>query len=251
MTSGAILATAAGSWRAERPFLGGVLLIVAGLIVGYVPIQFTLELILIGGTYTAIGLVFAALISLTGVFALLRPDLSTILGIAGVAFSILSVVGALGGLLVGLLIGLLGSNLLIAWEPPAKRGDREGHTAGAGTGTGGATTVTAGSGTDGGWLDAVGGVGTSTPTAASSASAPTGGGGSGASTSFGWHDGPTGRGTARAGPDQTDPGTSFAPARTPSVDDDGGSAAADDAVAGTTRDEADDDHLKFDWENET
>lgn len=101
---------------AERPYLGAVLLILSGLIIGYVSIEFTMELILIGGPSTAIGLLFAALIFQTGVFALLRPDLSTFLGIAGVALSILSVVGGFGGLFVGLLIGVLGGNLLISWQ---------------------------------------------------------------------------------------------------------------------------------------
>lgn len=122
--------------------MGAVLLMVAGLIVGYVPLQFTMELILIGGPFTAIGLLFAVLIFLTGVFALLRPDLSTILGIAGVAFSILSVVGALGGLLIGLLIGIVGSNLLIAWQPPGTREEPIAPPGGAGTGTEPTTTGT-------------------------------------------------------------------------------------------------------------
>lgn len=134
--------TGTAAWRAERPFLGAVLLLVAGVIVGYVPLQFTMELLLVGGAFTAIGLVFAVLLFLTGVFALVRPDLSTILGIAGVAFSILSVVGGLGGLLIGLLIGIVGSNLLIAWQPPGTREESITPPAGAGTGTAPATTET-------------------------------------------------------------------------------------------------------------
>lgn len=168
----ALLSTADTSWRAERPFLGGVLLIVSGLIVGYVPIQFTLELILMGTPLAAIGMLFAVLLFLTGVFALLRPDQSTNLGIAGVAFSILSVVGALGGLLVGLLIGIVGSNLLISWEPPGSQ--REEYAT--------ATTASAGGGS--GWQDTVGGAGTTAPTAGSSGSATTGGGGQ----KFSWMD---------------------------------------------------------------
>lgn len=114
-------------WRAERPFLGAMLLIVAGVIVGYVPIRFTQELILISGAFSAIGLAFAVLIFLTGVAALLRPGRSTILGIIGVVFSILSVVGTLGGLLVGLFIGIVGGNLLIAWKPPDSQDDQGAH----------------------------------------------------------------------------------------------------------------------------
>lgn len=114
-----VLSVVSREWRNDRPFLGGVLLMVAGIIVGWVPLQFTFELILIGGSYTAIGMVFAVLIFLSGVFALLRPDLSTIVGVAGIAFSILSIAGALGGLLVGLLVGIIGGNLCMAWESPS------------------------------------------------------------------------------------------------------------------------------------
>lgn len=104
-------------WRSERPFWGGALLMLAGLVIGWVPIQFAAELVFIGGTFTVIGLVFAAFVFLTGVFALHRPELSTILGITGVALSILSLLGALGGLFVGMLIGIVGGNLCVAWKP--------------------------------------------------------------------------------------------------------------------------------------
>lgn len=110
-------------WRRERPFWGGSLLLLAGLVIGYVPVQFSFELILVGGTFTVIGLLFAVLVFLTGVFALVRPDLSRELGILGVALSLLSLVGALGGLFVGMLLGIVGGNLCLSWQDPAV--DRE------------------------------------------------------------------------------------------------------------------------------
>lgn len=277
MATGALLATAGGSWRAERPVLGGVLLMIAGLIVGYVPIQFTFELILIGGAFTAIGLVFAVLIFLTGVFALLRPDLSTILGIAGVAFSILSVVGALGGLLVGLLIGIVGSNLLIAWQPP---GDPDDYTAtattttpagasggdfgwqeGASTGAGVGTTAPTTTGTTGGdfdWQDETGGQPASTGQSGTGAGTGTGTGaatgtGAGGGTADAPFDDPTGTG-ATGGSDsdsqfswQDDPD-----AQTGTGGEDVG--VEFDAERQPTMDddeEEDDDRMRFDWENES
>lgn len=104
-------------WRSERPFAGGALLILASLVIAWVPAQFAFELLFIGGTYTVIGLVFALLVFLSGAFALMRPEMSRAFGIAGVAFSILSLVGALGGLLVGMILGIVGGNLCIAWQP--------------------------------------------------------------------------------------------------------------------------------------
>ncbi|WP_136716641.1 DUF6114 domain-containing protein [Halorientalis salina] len=105
-------------WREPRPFWGGVLLMLGGLIIGWVPIQFATELAVIGGAFTVIGLVFAVLVFLTGAFVLARPEMSTIFGVLGIALSILSLVGALGGLFVGMLLGIAGGNLCIAWQDP-------------------------------------------------------------------------------------------------------------------------------------
>lgn len=123
-------------WRAARPFWGGLLLIVASLLIAWVPLQFAFELMLIGGAFTVIGLVFALLVFLSGVAAILKPDLATLAGIAGIGFSILSLVGALGGLLIGALLGLAGGSLCIAWEAPdaADRRDEPAETTTSTTG---------------------------------------------------------------------------------------------------------------------
>ena len=105
-------------WREPRPFWGGVLLMLAGLIIGWVPIQFATELAVIGGAFTVVGLVFAVMVFLCGAFVLARPEMSTIFGVLGIALSILSLVGALGGLFVGMLVGIAGGNLCIAWQNP-------------------------------------------------------------------------------------------------------------------------------------
>jgi hypothetical protein len=105
-------------WREPRPFWGGALLMLAGLVIGYVPIQFATELAVVGGAFTVIGLVFAVMVFLTGAFALARPGMSTIFGVIGIALSILSIIGALGGLFVGMLIGIAGGNLCVAWQNP-------------------------------------------------------------------------------------------------------------------------------------
>lgn len=103
------------SWPGKRPYVGGALLVVGGVLVRYVPIQFTLELITMGSPLAAIGLVSAILITLTGVFALLRPDLAPIVGVAGIVLSFLSIMGALGGLLIGVVVTQLGGGLCIVW----------------------------------------------------------------------------------------------------------------------------------------
>jgi hypothetical protein len=105
-------------WKRQRPFWGGVLLMLAGAAIAYVPLQFATELAVIGGSFTVIGLVFAVLVFLIGSFVLVRPEVSTVLGVAGIAFSILSIFGALGGLFIGMLLGIAGGNLCIAWQNP-------------------------------------------------------------------------------------------------------------------------------------
>lgn len=103
------------AWPGQRPYAGGSLLIVGGILVGYVPVQFASELIHIGGTFAAIGLVYSVLITLAGVVALLRPGLAAIMGGFGILLSYLSFVGALGGLLIGVLLTVLGGGLCIVW----------------------------------------------------------------------------------------------------------------------------------------
>lgn len=121
-------------WRSNRPFAGGVLLMLAGLLIAWVPLQFAFELLLVGGSYTYIGMIWAIGVFLTGAFVLYRPEFSTIFGVLGVVLSILSLLGALGGLLLGLLLGIVGGNLCVAWSPPAGDADRrEGPQGGDGT----------------------------------------------------------------------------------------------------------------------
>jgi hypothetical protein len=121
------------AWKAERPFWGGALLVLAGVVIGYVPIQFATELAVIGGAQSVIGLIFAVLVFLTGIFVLARPEVSTMFGVVGIALSILSLIGALGGLFIGMLLGIAGGNLCIAWQDPNP--DRSTSTSSGGMGS--------------------------------------------------------------------------------------------------------------------
>ncbi|MFB6165627.1 MAG: DUF6114 domain-containing protein [Haloarculaceae archaeon] len=103
-------------WRATRPFAGAVMLILAGLIIAAVPIR--LQMIFPGPSKAALGIVFGAMVVACGVFALVKPELSTLIGVTAVAMSILSIIGAFGGLVVGMLVGIVGGNLCIAWQNP-------------------------------------------------------------------------------------------------------------------------------------
>lgn len=103
-------------WRRKRPFPGAVLLLLGGLITAWVPIQLASDLMLVGRMVTGVGLLWSALMLTAGVFALKFPEQSNKIGIIGVVVSILSLFGALGGLLVGMVLGIVGGNLCYGWH---------------------------------------------------------------------------------------------------------------------------------------
>lgn len=121
-------------WRRGRPFLGGALLILASFAIAWIPINIAPDTILLGKALSPIGLLFAALVFLCGIFALTRPELADVFGLFGIVFSIFSLYGALGGFGIGLALGLVGGNLCYAWEAA----DEE--SGGSGGGGGGSDT---------------------------------------------------------------------------------------------------------------
>ena len=117
-------------WRRGRPFLGGALLILASFVIAWIPINIAPDTILIGETLSPVGLLFAALVFLCGIFALTRPQLADIFGIFGVVFSIFSLYGALGGFGIGLALGIIGGVLCYAWREDDE-GDGQGGSGGS------------------------------------------------------------------------------------------------------------------------
>jgi hypothetical protein len=104
------------AWRIRRPFSGGVMLILAGMIILAIPLR--MQSIFPGPSKAALGIVFGSMVIACGVFALVKPELSTLIGVTAVAMSILSIIGAFGGLVIGMLVGILGGNLCISWQDP-------------------------------------------------------------------------------------------------------------------------------------
>lgn len=113
----------ANRWRRGRPFGGGVLMILGGLVVTWVSGGYARDLLLVGGAYTSVGLVVALLMVLSGIAALAMPEESSIVGIVGVAMALLSLLTALGGLLVGMLLGIHGGVAVWAWEPDERESE--------------------------------------------------------------------------------------------------------------------------------
>lgn len=108
-------------WRSERPFWGGVIMILAGTLIGYIPLNLAMSVPLVPSHFAYAGLIFAVVVVLCGAFAIVQPTLATFFGIVGILVSIISIFGALGGFGIGTLLGILGGSLIVAWETPGER----------------------------------------------------------------------------------------------------------------------------------
>ena len=105
-----------GEWRAVRPFLGGALLAGGGMLIALTSI-FLGSVSLARANPAAIGLLAASAVFLCGVFALSRPELAGLLGIAGIVSTVVSLVGIPFAAALGVVVSLVGGNLCYAWEP--------------------------------------------------------------------------------------------------------------------------------------
>jgi predicted membrane protein len=108
-----------GEWRASRPFLGGLLLALGGITVALVVI-FSTGITFARASPSALALVAATAVFLCGVFALAKPALAGLLGVAGIVSVVVSLVGTPFGAVLGVLLSILGGNLCYAWQPEAE-----------------------------------------------------------------------------------------------------------------------------------
>lgn len=111
--------------KPERPRAGLVLLILAGSFTLYVPVQLY-WLTFVPGNFAFTGILFGGLLLSCGIIGWFMPQYVRVLGIFGILISILSLVGALGGLVIGMLMGIVGGCLCVAWDrKPPKDGEEE------------------------------------------------------------------------------------------------------------------------------
>lgn len=104
-------------WRRDRPFWGGIVLTLAGLVIAIVPLELAIRFSMVTNYVVVAGTLFAVPVALSGVFSIVRPQYAVYSGVVGIAFSITSIVGALGGFGIGTFLGMLGGSLCIAWVP--------------------------------------------------------------------------------------------------------------------------------------
>lgn len=111
-------------WRRRRPFLGGLLVAVAGiemffssqLDLGHIRVQLGIE----GFQATVIPIALVLL----GALAVAMPAHHVFYGVLALVVAVYSLVGVnLGGFILGMLLGCIGGVLVVAWMPRAARAD--------------------------------------------------------------------------------------------------------------------------------
>ena len=114
-----------GAWARQRPFVGGLLAVLAGvemffsgqLDIGNIHVQLGIEGF--QATVIPVGMV------LLGVLAVLMPAHRIFYGVLTLVLAVYSIVGVnLGGFFVGMLLGSVGGILVVAWMPTTEAATR-------------------------------------------------------------------------------------------------------------------------------
>ncbi|GAA2603510.1 DUF6114 domain-containing protein [Streptomyces axinellae] len=109
------------TWRGQRPFWGGILTLLAGIPIMYVPYQnLTLGSLTIRMSTTAGAgsLIIGVLLVVLGLTMWFQPHSRVFAGIAAILLSLVSlVVSNFGAFLIGFLLGLIGGALGVSWAP--------------------------------------------------------------------------------------------------------------------------------------
>ncbi len=116
--SAGVRESAFGAWARQRPFVGGLLVVLAGiemffsgqLDIGNIHVQLGIEGF--QATVIPIGMV------LLGILAVLMPAHRIFYGVLALVLAVYSIVGVnLGGFFIGMLLGAVGGVLVVAWLP--------------------------------------------------------------------------------------------------------------------------------------
>ncbi|MBX6396218.1 MAG: hypothetical protein IRY98_11080 [Alicyclobacillaceae bacterium] len=100
----------------KRPRAGLILVCLSGLLILWIPANLY-WLAFVPGSFAFAGLLFGTLVLACGVLGWFMPRYVRLLGALAMIISIVSVIGALGGMILGTLLGIIGGALCIAWSP--------------------------------------------------------------------------------------------------------------------------------------
>ena len=100
----------------RRPRAGLTLLTLAGIMIMWMPLYiYIMEF----GQFSLVfgGVVIGGIVLGCAILGWIYPEKVQIFGVVGMIFSILSLIGAFGGLIIGMLLGIVGGALCAAWGP--------------------------------------------------------------------------------------------------------------------------------------
>ncbi|MFD6142929.1 DUF6114 domain-containing protein [Promicromonospora sp. NPDC060271] len=119
-------------WRRQRPFVGGVLVALAGLemlLSGPIKLdQLGMNVVLQFGVEGSQATILPIALILLGILSIAQPVHRIFYGVIALAISVYSIAGVnLGGWVVGFLLGVVGGIVVVSWAPPAAdtEADRE------------------------------------------------------------------------------------------------------------------------------
>ncbi len=108
-------------WRKKRPFAGGLLLILSGVVIAapaYITIHISDLLVMISTVSGVSTLLIGALLIMFGLGAWFRPETATYVGVLGILVAIVALpTSNIGGFVIGSLLGIIGGALTFAWQP--------------------------------------------------------------------------------------------------------------------------------------
>jgi MFS family permease len=104
----------------KRPILGTILTLFSSVLVLWIGIDIAPMLFLPGSGLLWAGLIIGSLLLIMSRMAMALPQMHVFIGSVIVILSILSYVGAIGGLIIGVIFGIIGGSLIIAWQGEKK-----------------------------------------------------------------------------------------------------------------------------------
>jgi hypothetical protein len=120
-------------WRWERPFYAGVLTILAGVPIGYLPynnVTFGQLTVRMATTAGAGSLIIGVLLVVLGLTMWFQSAVRIFAGVATILLGLVSIpVSNFGGLVIGFLLALVGGGMAVAWVPGTPAADEPGEKA--------------------------------------------------------------------------------------------------------------------------
>jgi hypothetical protein len=98
--------------------IAGIFVLLGGVIVAAIGAVFTFFAFGVGAIIGIFGLIWGIIIIVGANNLRAHPEQHVTWGVIILVFSLISWVGAVGGLLIGFLLGLIGGILAISWQPP-------------------------------------------------------------------------------------------------------------------------------------